>query len=70
MTRGMLDLGSPAGFEDLVPILRAHPIPGHRIPRPRGIGSTRLDFAHIRRINESTDRAAALLAAIFEANNG
>lgn len=62
--------GPPVGSEGLVRILSAHLAPGYRIPRQAScVGSMQLDLDHIERITESTQQAAALLAAVFDAAN-
>jgi hypothetical protein len=70
MRRGASRSGPAVDSEALVPILAAHVAPGYRIPRRRSrIGGMELDHDRIRRINESTAQAAALLAVVFDAAN-
>lgn len=54
-------------WEDLVPILETQQAPGYRIPRQPIMFS--LDTARIRRIIDSTEQAAALLATVFNVRN-
>jgi hypothetical protein len=53
--------------EDLVSVLETQQAPGYRIPRQPTMFS--LDMARIRRIIDSTEQAAALLATVFNARN-
>ncbi len=51
---------------ELVPILKARATPGYLIPcRPPAQSDLRLDLARVRRLSNSSDRAASLLATVF-----
>jgi hypothetical protein len=60
---------SEVGFRDvdeLVPILEARATPGYLIPcRPPAPSDFYLDLVRVRRLSESTDQAASLLATVF-----